>query len=65
MIPPERVARMTVEGILLGKAEVKVGFIEAFGGIANQIAPGLADLFWRLIVPRRAFREAARAQRTE
>jgi hypothetical protein len=65
MIPPERVARMTVEGILLGRAEVKIGLVEAFGGIANQIAPGLADLYWRFVVPRRAFREAARAQRTE
>jgi short-subunit dehydrogenase len=65
MIPPERVARMTVEGILLGRAEVKIGFVEAAGGIINQIAPGLADLYWRFVVPRRAFREAARAQRTE
>jgi short-subunit dehydrogenase len=65
MIPPERVARMTVEGILLGRAEVKIGFVEAAGGIINQIAPGLADLYWRVIVPRRAFREAARAQWTE
>lgn len=65
MIPPERVARLTVEGILLGRAEVKVGFFEAFGGIVNQIAPGLADLYWWAVVPRRAFREAARVQRTE
>jgi hypothetical protein len=33
--------------------------------VINQIAPGLADLYWRVVVPRRAFREAARGQWTE
>lgn len=64
MIPPERIARRTLEGILLRKPEVNIGWLEAFGGYASVLAPRIADLYWRLLMPRE-FPEAAARQHSE
>lgn len=63
MIPPQRVARRTLEGILLGLPEVNIGWLETLGGYASVFAPRLADLYWRLFMPR-DFPQAAARQRS-
>ena len=63
MIPPQRVARRTVEGILLGLPEVNIGWLETLGGYASVFAPRLADLYWRVFMPP-DFPQAAARQRS-
>ncbi len=63
MIPPQRVARRALEGLLLGLPEVNIGWLETLGGYASVFAPRLADLYWRLFMPR-DFPQAAARQRS-
>jgi len=51
MIPPELVAKRALEAIQLGLVEVNIGWLETFGGWANGIVPGAADLYWRIFAP--------------
>lgn len=64
MIPPERVARRTLEGILLRRAEVNLGWLETFGGYAGKLFPRISDLYWKVFMPR-DFPAAARRQYTD
>ncbi len=64
MIPPERVARRTLEAMALGAPEVNIGWLETIGQYASVLTPRLADLFWRLFMPP-DFPELASQQRTE
>ena len=64
MIPPERVARRTLDGIVLGAVEVNLGTIETFGGYVSVLLPRLADLYWQVFAPR-DFKDAARRQGAE
>ena len=64
MIPPERVARRTLEAIARGAPEANVGWLETIGQYASVLTPRLADLFWRLFMPP-DFPELASQQRTE
>lgn len=63
MIPPQRVARRTLEGILLSLPEVNIGWLETLGGYASVLVPRLADLYWRVFMPR-DFPQAAARQRS-
>ena len=62
MISPELIARRTLQGIILRKAEVRVGLYETFGGYVSVLFPELADLYWRILMPR-DFPDAAARQR--
>jgi short-subunit dehydrogenase len=64
MIPPQRVARRTLEAMALGLPEVNIGWLETIGQYASVLAPRLADLFWQLFMPP-DFPELASQQRTE
>jgi hypothetical protein len=64
IMPPEHVARKTLEGIVLGVPEINVGWLETFGQYVSVLMPYFADLFWRLRMPR-DFPELAEQQRTE
>jgi len=64
MIPPERVARRTLEAMALEAPEVNIGWLETIGQYASVLTPRLADLFWRLFMPP-DFPELASQQRTE
>ena len=64
MIPPERVARRTLEGIVLGMPEITVGLIEVIAEWSSVLAPRLGDLYWRLLMPPE-FPELVSKQRTE
>jgi short-subunit dehydrogenase len=60
MIPVERVAQRTLEGIVLGLPEVNIGLLETLGGYLSVFAPRLADLYWRYLMPRDFPHAAAR-----
>ncbi len=64
MMPPDRVARRIAEGIILEQASVHVGMIETLGAWLNPVAPGLLDLYWRILPPRNLGEIAAR-QKTD
>jgi short-subunit dehydrogenase len=64
MIPVERVARKTLEGILLRRPEVNLGWLETFGGYVSKLFPALADQYWNLFMPR-DFPAAAKRQYTD
>jgi short-subunit dehydrogenase len=51
MISPERVALRTLQGMMLGVPEVNIGLMETIGQWASALAPALADLYWRLLMP--------------
>jgi short-subunit dehydrogenase len=61
MIPVERVARRTLEGILLRRPEVDLGGLETVGGYVSKLFPALADQYWKTFMPR-DFPVAARRQ---
>lgn len=64
MIPTERVARRTLEGIVLGLAEVSIGWLDRVAAWLNKLSPPLMDFYWRHLVPR-DFEEIVSGQRTE
>lgn len=64
MVPPERVARLTLEGIILGTPEFTIGLAENIAQWASVIAPAGADRFWRLFMPAE-FPELVSKQKTE
>lgn len=64
MIPPERVARLTLEGIILGTPEITIGLMENVGQWTSAITPTLSDLFWRVLMPPE-FPELVSKQKTE
>jgi len=64
MIPVERVAHKTLEGILLHHPEVNLGWLETFGGYVSKLFPALADLYWKIFMPR-DFPAAAKRQYTD
>jgi len=64
MIPVQRVARKTLEGILLRHPEVNLGWLETFGGYVSKLFPALADRYWKVFMPR-DFPAAAKRQYTD
>ncbi len=64
MIPPERVARLTLEGIILGTPEFTIGLMETIGQWGSAMAPALFDLYWRVFMPPE-FPELVSKQKTE
>lgn len=64
MIPPELIARRTLEGLVLGRVEVNIGWLEYVGGLASKSFPRVTDLYWRLFMPP-DFPEIVSGQRTE
>lgn len=51
MIPVQRVARKTLDGILLHSPEVNLGWIETFGGYVSKLFPALSDRYWKTFMP--------------
>ncbi len=64
MIPTKRVARKVINGIVLGKSHINVGWLSSFAGPLGVIAPWLIDVFFRLFMPK-GFAEAAKRQFSE
>lgn len=64
MVPPERVARLTLEGIMMGAQEITIGFMEMLAALGSVLNPTLSDLYWRLFMPEE-FPELVSKQRTE
>lgn len=64
MVPPERVARLTLEGVILGTQEITIGFMETLAELGSVLNPTLSDLYWRLFMPAE-FPELVSKQKTE
>lgn len=65
LISPGALARRTLDAIALDEPDVKVGALETIGAFASTLTPRLADLYWRVVVPRGRFHEAAQKQYSE
>jgi short-subunit dehydrogenase len=64
IIPVERVAQRTLDGILLRESEITIGLMETLGGYLNQLSPEFGDIYWRVLAPEN-YEEVARTQFSE